>query len=84
MQDMGGLFCQQNVNLACEVIPYDLPKYSGPSIEEQPSRLPLRGHQNGAAEAFPSPLLLSDFWIGVILKWLQHVYSGLVAPKQPT
>lgn len=45
--------------------------------------LPLRGYEK-ADKAFHSLLLLSDFWISVILKWLQHVYSGLVAPKQLT
>lgn len=59
------------------------PITASPGLEVLPFYLPLRGYEK-ADKAFHSLLLLSDFWISVILKWLQHVYSGLVAPKQLT
>lgn len=59
------------------------PIAASPGLEVLAFYLPLRGYEK-ADKAFHSLLLLSDFWISVILKWLQHVYSGLVAPKQLT
>lgn len=55
------------------------PTTASPGLEVLPFYLPLRGYEK-TDKAFHSLLLLSDFWISVILKWLQHVYSGLVAP----
>lgn len=55
------------------------PTTASPGLEVLPFYLPPRGYEK-ADKAFHSLLLLSDFWISVILKWLQHVYSGLVAP----
>lgn len=59
------------------------PITTSPGLEVLPFYLPLRGYEK-ADKAFHSLLLLSDFWIRIILKWLQHPYSSLVAPKQLT
>lgn len=56
------------------------PATTRPGLEVLAFYLPLRGYEK-ADKAFHSPLLLSDFWISVILEWLQHVYSGLVVIK---
>lgn len=55
------------------------PTSTSPSLEVLAFYLPLRGYEK-ADKAFHSLPVLSDFWISVILRWLEHVYSGLVAP----
>lgn len=73
-----GLGCPSGWRLRAHTPPLT-PTTANPGLEVLPFYLPLRGYEK-ADKAFHSLLLLSDFWISVILKWLQHVYSGLVAP----
>ncbi len=74
-----GLGCPSGWQLRAHTPPPLTPTTASPGLEVLPFYLPLRGYEK-ADKAFHSLLLLSDFWISVILKWLQHVYSGLVAP----